>query len=82
MDRAEIFEQLKLLVVKNFRADPDTISENTSADDVDGWDSLAHATLIMRIEKTFNIHLDPLAASEAHNLGALAEVISESANRT
>lgn len=35
--------------------DPATIGRETTADDVDGWDSLAHARLIMKIEEQFNV---------------------------
>ena len=34
---------------------PEDISLTTDADDIDGWDSLAHLHLVMTIEKEFGI---------------------------
>lgn len=40
---------------EEFACDPAGIAAQTTADDVDGWDSLAHARLIMKIEETFDV---------------------------
>ena len=38
-----------------FDDDDLTISDATSADDIDGWDSMAHINLIIAIEKKFKV---------------------------
>jgi acyl carrier protein len=38
-----------------FNVDPDTITPDTTKDDVDGWDSLGHLRLMMAVEKEFGI---------------------------
>jgi len=38
-----------------FDDDDLTISDSTSADDIDGWDSMAHINLIIAIENQFKI---------------------------
>lgn len=63
------------IVARTFRVDVAVLSLTTTADDVDGWDSLAHATLLIRLEKAFDVDLDSDEASQAQDLGALIDVI-------
>ena len=53
-----------------------TIGPDTTADDVDGWDSLTHAVLLMRIERAFAIRFDPAEAMSPATVGELAALIS------
>ncbi|KQN29098.1 MULTISPECIES: acyl carrier protein [unclassified Sphingomonas] len=74
MTRDAIGEGIFAIVARTFDADAADFDETTTADDVDGWDSLAHATLLIRIEKRFNVDLGP-AGSEAQDLGALIDLV-------
>lgn len=78
MTRAEIDTELRAIVARTFGVDASELSDSTTAQDVDGWNSLAHATLLMRIEKRFNTDLDRAAATGAQDLGALAVLIARS----
>lgn len=51
------------------------IGPATTADDIDGWDSLAHGVMLMRIERAFGIRLELEAALAAENVGALAALV-------
>lgn len=53
------------------------INENTAADDVDGWDSLAQIRLIVSIEKHFKLRFSAAEISELHNVGEMAQLIIE-----
>jgi acyl carrier protein len=66
------------VVAYTFNIDVTALSMTTVADDVDGWDSLAHATLILRLEKKFNVTLDPFQACAAQNLQELVDLIRRS----
>jgi acyl carrier protein len=66
------------IVARTFDVDPSKINMDTVATDVDGWDSLAHATLVIRLEKNFNTTLDPRRASAAQNLGDLVSLVEAS----
>lgn len=63
-------------VAKTFRISVDEIDVSTTADDIDGWDSLAHATLLIRLEKAFNVEIGPEGGA-AQDLGALIDLIKE-----
>jgi acyl carrier protein len=71
----QISEKVQKIVAESFDVDQLTISKETTANDVDGWDSLAHATLLMRLERIFNIDLDRDQANAAQSLGALIGLI-------
>ena len=46
-------------VFRQVFADPSIIlTPQTTADDVDGWDSLSHVNLIMAVENRFNIRFN------------------------
>jgi acyl carrier protein len=47
----------------------------TTADDIDGWDSLRHSVLLMRIEQAFNIRFVPAEVIDLDNVGDLVKVI-------
>ncbi len=47
------------------------ISEETSAADVEGWDSLTHIILIVETEKKFNIKFNSKEISNWKNVGEM-----------
>ena len=76
MTQAETLQVLKNLVGRMFGVDPGSLTGATEADDVDGWDSLAHSALLIRIRKAFDVDLDTDAANSARSLAELAQVIT------
>jgi acyl carrier protein len=56
------------------------ISKNTSAKDIDGWDSLTHIRLIVSIEKKFNIKFSALEIYDLKNVGEMQELIKKKLN--
>ena len=55
--------------------DEDLRITETTAIDVDEWDSLADIRLIIGIEKHFSLHFDALEISRLENVGQMAELI-------
>lgn len=52
-----------------------TLSPETTADDVEGWDSLSHAGLIMAVEQRMGVRFDPGEILTFRNVGDLARGI-------
>jgi len=52
-----------------------TITQGTTAEDIDGWDSLAHIRLVVSIEKAFNVRFSAAEISGLENVGAMAALI-------
>jgi len=80
MDSAEVFKKLKTLIADFFGTDPDMLTPESSAADVDGWDSIGHTMLILDIERAFDIRLTDQEATQVSNVGELAELIAKSTN--
>lgn len=54
-NKTETLQEVASIIGDELSCDPATIEFSTAADDVDGWDSLAHARLILRIETDLNL---------------------------
>jgi acyl carrier protein len=51
------------------------ISTSTTAEDVEGWDSIAHIRLLIRIERTYNVNFPVDEVEKAQNVGELLALI-------
>jgi len=58
-----------------FADDSLVLSRETTAMDIDGWDSLAHITLMLSVQRAFHVRFSALEASQLRNLGALIELL-------
>ena len=76
MIREEIFQDTVAILRRSFRAPELVVSDATTTKDVPGWDSLAHASLLVRLEKHFNVRLPERAAYESKNVGELVDAIA------
>ena len=51
------------------------ITDATSADDIDAWDSLMHITLVLAVEREFSVRLSAAEAGLLANVGELVKLI-------
>jgi len=76
MELNEILNQLNNLF-KEFLDEPDLVLElETTADDVEEWNSLNHLQIIVVIEKHFELKFNHREVAILENTGALCELIS------
>ncbi len=80
MKREEILEQVTEILRDEFEDDELEISDETTAADVDGWDSLAHLSIVHEIEETFDIKLLMGEIQESKNVGELIDAIEKHVN--
>lgn len=74
----EIFRQIQAIVRKTFRLPDDAaIDVTTTSADVEGWDSLSHAVLIMNVEQAFHTDLPLERVYGLKDLGELAKLVRE-----
>lgn len=57
------------------------ITSTLSADDVAGWDSLAHVQLIVMVERAHSVKLSAVEVSKVKNLGELADLVGSKATQ-
>lgn len=73
----EIFERLNT-VFRDFFDDEDIeLDEDTTADDIDDWDSLNHITLMASVEDEFGIRFTMGEVSGMKNVGEMARIIKD-----
>ncbi len=73
----EIYERLNE-VFRDFFDDEDIeLDEETTADDIDDWDSLNHITLMAAVEDEFGIRFTMGEVSGMKNVGEMAQIIKE-----
>lgn len=53
------------------------ITRDTTADDIEDWDSLTHMQLIVEIEKKYNIKFTTAEIKKAQNVGEFIDIIKE-----
>jgi len=76
MDRNEVLVKLSAVFHNVFDDDSIVISDQTTARDIDGWDSLANIRLILSIEQEFRLKFDVGEISEFRNVGDLVTAIA------
>ncbi|HEY8074879.1 MAG TPA: acyl carrier protein [Labilithrix sp.] len=64
-----------------FDDDALTVTAQTTARDVPGWDSLNHVNLIVAVEKAFGIKLTTREATTLANVGELATLVEKKLTR-
>lgn len=77
----DVTARVREVVAASFDVEPEDLHDGTTARDVDGWDSLAHATLILRLQKVFGIRLDQAEANGAQDLGRLTALVQQAVDR-
>jgi acyl carrier protein len=58
-----------------FDDDELTVGRETTAADVEGWDSVMHVTLLINIEKAFGMRFSSSAVAGLKSVGELADLI-------
>lgn len=75
MSREAIYEKLTEVFMDVFDVEDITISDATTAADVEGWDSLTHISLIASVEDEFDIKFDMKAIQGLKNVGEMVNII-------
>jgi acyl carrier protein len=75
MDRPKIIEKIQDVMIDVFDVDDLNISESTTAEDIDEWDSLSHIRFMITIERFFKFKFLNEEISELKNVGDLATAI-------
>ena len=58
-----------------FDDDEIVITDETTADDIDAWDSLTHVQLIVAVEEKFNIKFSTVEVMKMKNVGEFIKLI-------
>lgn len=75
MTRETVFTKLTTIFRDIFDDDSIELSDNTTAADIEDWDSLEHINLVLAIEKSFNMKFNIKEVGEMKNVGAMADLL-------
>lgn len=76
MSREEIRERLNQVFIDLFDDESIVLSDETTANDIEDWDSLEHINLIVAIEQEFNIKFNMNEVTTMKNVGEMIDIIA------
>lgn len=75
MERNEILARVQE-VFRDVLDDEDIVlTDETTADDIDDWDSLSHIQLVVAVEKAFNVKFSSKEILSWKNIGEMVDCI-------
>ena len=77
MTRENIYEKLNEVFRDVFDDEEITVTDKTTANDIEDWDSLSHIMLLSAVEDEFGIKFDMKAVQGLKNVGEMADLIGE-----
>ena len=80
MEKSKILEKLQEVFCDVFDNDEIVVTEDTVAEDIEEWDSLAHIQLAKELEKVFGIKLTAKEIMSWDNVGEMIDAIFEKLN--
>lgn len=75
MSREQLYIELNEIFREVFDNESINISDKTTTNDINGWDSLMHINLLFAIENAFEIRFDMEEGLTLQNVGELADII-------
>lgn len=76
MSREEILQEITKVFVNTLDEDNVTLTESSTADDVEGWDSLTHVQLVVAVEKKFKVRFTSKEIQSWKNVGEMIDSIT------
>lgn len=77
MDRKEIIEKLTVIFRDVMGNDEILLEDNTTAEDIEEWDSLAHVQLMEKIETVFGLKFSAKEMMSWDDVGEFVDTIQE-----
>lgn len=73
--RQDIMNRVTDIFRDVFDDDELIITDSTNSDDIEDWDSLEHISLIVSMEKEFNLKFDIKEVNKLANVGEMVDLI-------
>lgn len=81
MNREEVLEKIQDILREEFEDDELVVTNETTAADVEEWDSLAHLSIINEIEVAYKFKFKMGEIQELKNVGELVDVVLKNINK-
>ena len=77
MERNEILKRVEEIFREELELEDLVLTDDTTADDVEEWDSLSHIQLVVTMEKAFGIKFTSREILSWDNVGDLIDCINQ-----
>ena len=77
MTREEVYERLNKVFQEVFDDDSIPVNDNTTADDIEDWDSFEHINLVVAVEEEFSFKIPMGKVVTMKNVGEMVDIIME-----
>ncbi len=77
MDETEIYAILNEVFRQVLEDDTIKLTSQTTAEDVEGWDSMNHIFIVVELEKRFGVKFYAAEMEELKNVGELVGLLQE-----
>lgn len=77
-----VSERLKKIILNELTLNDFDLKDETTANQVPGWDSFNHINVILAVEKDYNIHFKGLEILRVKNIGELQKLIDSKLNES
>lgn len=77
MDRNAIWSRLTEIFRDLFDDDTITLRPETTAADVEDWDSITHIQLLVAVEKAFSVRFNTGEVAKLANVGEMVDILAE-----
>ena len=77
MIREEVYRRLNMVFQDVFDDDTIEVHDDTTAEDVDGWDSFEHINLVVAIQDEFSFKIPMGKVVTMKNVGEMVDIILE-----
>lgn len=75
-----VMEQVIQVVAETLNISSSTITQESTAENTTGWDSLAHVNLMIALEQTFDITLDVEDFAKLNSIQSITDFIEAAQN--
>ena len=80
MTREAVFETLNEVFRDVFDDESISVTENTTSNDIEDWDSLEHINLLAAVEQEFGVKFNMGQGVSMKNVGEMADIIISQLN--
>lgn len=77
MTDPELYDALNQVFRQVLEDDTLVLTPETTADDVEGWDSMNHIFIVVELEKRFGVKFQAAEMEELKNVGELVTLVKE-----
>ena len=77
MTDSEVYKELDVVFRQVLEDESIQLKPDTTADDVEGWDSMNHIFIVVELEKRFGVKFHAAEMEELKNVGELAALVKQ-----